>query len=162
MNENCKLRKNEAICFILLIMINKIILTIPSYLVSLVGTGSIVNLIYIGILDFIFLIVLLKLFDKFQTSDVIDIAEYLGGKHFKNLVSIVGMIFFYIVAFIALWDFSKILQTIYFTNFPKIYILLFFSIGITYANLIGFRGIQRTACFIAPFAVISIIITELL
>ena len=161
MNENCKLQKNEAICFILIIMINKLILTIPYYIVSLVGTGSIINLIYIGILDFIFLLVLLKLFDKFQNSDIIDIAEFLGGKHFKNIVSIIGIIFFYIISFITLWDFSNILQTIYFTNFPKIYILLFFIFGITIANLVGFRGIHRTACFIVPFAIISILVTFL-
>lgn len=160
MNENnYKLQKYEAICLILIIMVNKLILNIPYYMVSLVGTGAIINLIYIGLIDFFIVIILIKLFEKFPNHDVIDIAEFLGGKLLKNAIIIIAVTFSFIVSFITLWDFSNILQTIYFKNFPKIFILLFFITGIIVANLVGFRSIHRTACFILPFSLISIFIT---
>jgi spore germination protein (amino acid permease) len=140
-------------------MVNKLILNIPYYIISLVGTGAIVNVIYIGILDFLFVLLLIKLFDKFQNSDIIDVSEYLGGKIFKWIIGIISIIIFFIVAFITLSDFTNILQKIYFSEFPLIYILLFFIAGICIANLTGLRAISRTTCFIIPLTLVSILIT---
>lgn len=160
-NNTYKLENWEAISIIIIIMINKLILNIPYYVVSLVGTGVIINVIYIGIIDFIFSLLLVKLFDKFQNSDIIDVSEFLGGKVLKWIIGITAIIFFFIVAFITLTDFTNILQTIYFSNFPIMYILFFFLLGILVANLYGLKSITRVICFIVPFALISIIITLL-
>ena len=82
-NSNYKLQKIEAISIIVIIMLNKLILNVPYIVISTVGTGIIVNLIYIGIVDLLFSILLVKLFEKFQNADIIDISEYLGGKFLK-------------------------------------------------------------------------------
>lgn len=80
MENNYKLEKKEAILIILMIMINKLILNVPYYIVNIVATGAIANIIYIGIIDFIFLLIIIKLFNKFENSDILDISEFLGGK----------------------------------------------------------------------------------
>lgn len=159
MTDNCKLNKLEAIFIIIIVMINKLILNIPYYVVSLVGTGVIVNVIYIGIIDFVFSLILIKLFEKFQNSDIIDISEFLGGKILKWIIGIISILLFFTVAFITLSDFSNVLQTIYFSDFPILYILLFFIIAILFANLHGLRGITNIICFTVPFALLSIFIT---
>lgn len=156
-----KLQKWEAISIIIIVMINKLILNIPFYVVSLVGTGVVANIIYVGIIDFIFCLILVKLFDKFQNSDIIDISEFLGGKFLKWIICIISIILFLLVAFITLSDFTNILQTIYFSNFPIMYILFFFIIGILVANLYGLKSISRIITFIVPFTIISILITLL-
>lgn len=161
MNDTYKLQKWEAISIIIIIMINKLILNIPYYVVSLVGTGVIVNIIYIGILDLIFSIILIKLFDKFQNSDIIDISEFLGGKVLKWIIGTISIFLFFLVSFITLSNFTNILQTIYFSYFPIIYILLFFIFGILIANLHGLRSITNIICLLVPFTLISIIITLL-
>lgn len=158
-NNTYQLQKWEAISIIIIIMINKLILNIPHYVVSLVGTGAIVNVIYIGIIDFIFSLILVKLFDKFQNSDIVDISEFLGGKVLKWIIGIINILFFLIVTFITLSNFTNILQTIYFSYFPIIYILLFFIFGILIANLYGIRSIAHIICLLVPFTLISIIIT---
>ncbi len=158
-NNNYMLQKSEAICIFLIIMANKLILNVPYYIISLVGTGAIVNVIYIGLLDFVFVFVLIKLFDKFQNSDIIDISEYLGGKPLKWIIGIIFIAVFFIVAFITLVDFTNILQRIYFSDFPIIYILLFFIAAISIANLSGLRAISRTTSFIVVLTLISIIVT---
>lgn len=159
MENNYKLEKIEAISIILIVMINKLVLNIPYYIVKLVGSGSVVNLLYIGIIDFFVLLIIIKLFKKFENADILDVSEYLGGKLFKNIIGLLCIGLFFLVAFITLIDFSNVLHTIYFSNFPMAYILFFFIFGVLIANLIGLKGISRTVCFIIPFAIISVIIT---
>ena len=159
MENNYKLGKVEAIAIILIVMINKLILNIPYYIVDLVGSGAIINLLYIGTIDFILLLVIIKLFKNFENSDILDVSEFLGGKILKNLIGFLCIALFFLVAFITLIDFSNVLHTIYFSNFPMVYILFFFILGVLIANLIGIRGISRTICFIVPFAIFSVIIT---
>ena len=159
MENNYKLEKVEAVAIVLIVMINKLILNIPYYIVKLVGSGAIINLLYIGFIDFLFLLIIIKLFKNFENADILDVSEYIGGKIFKNLIGILCIGLFFLVAFITLIDFSNVLHTIYFSNFPMAYILYFFILGVLIANLIGLKGISKAACFIIPFAILSVIIT---
>lgn len=159
MENNYKLTNLEAITLIIVIMINKLILNIPYYIVNLVGNGAIVNIFYIGIIDFIALLIIIKLFDKFQGKDILDISEFLVGSKFKFLVGIISIALLLLVAFITLLDFSNVLHTIYFSNFPMIFILALFITGIFFANIIGFKSLAHTIQFIVPISLASIFIT---
>jgi len=151
MQNNYKMQNIEAIFLILIVMINKMIINLPYYITDLVGTGAIINLIYIGILGLIFVFCLNFLFQKFPNSDIIDISEFLGGKFLKIIIGIIFVAFFLFVAYVTLSDFANLLKTIYFKNSPLIFILLFFMIGILIANLVGFKSIIHTICIIIPF-----------
>lgn len=157
-NKNC-LGKLESISIIIMVMINKLILNVPYYIVNLTGSGSIINILYIGIIDFIFLLLIIKLFKKFENDDIVDISEYLGGKILKNIIAIISILLFLLVAFITLLDFSNVLHKIYFSQFPIIYIIGFFIIGIGIANFIGIKSISRITSFIVPFSIFSILVT---
>ena len=158
MSNNYKMQKYEAICLILIIMINKLILNVPYWIIELVSTGAVINLIYIGILGLIFVLLLNYLFQKFPNSDIIDISEFLGGKFLKSITGIIFIVFFFLVSYITLSDFTNMLKTIYFGKTPQIFILLFFIIGIIIASFVGFKSIVRTICLVVPFTVISILV----
>ena len=138
MQNNYKMKSSEAICLILIVMINKLVINIPYYITNLVGTGALVNLIYIGAIGLIFVLFLNQLFKKFPNSDIIDISEFLGGKFLKNCMGIIFIIAFFLVAYITLNDFLNLLKTVYFQNSPAIFLLLFFMIGIITANITRF------------------------
>ena len=157
-NNFYQISKYEAIALIIIIMINKLILNIPYYIIDLVGSGAIVNIIYIGIIDFIVTLIIVKLLKRFENSDILDISEFLGGKILKTLIGIISIALFLIVSFITIVDFSNVLHIIYFSDFPIIYILFFFIIGILIVNFVGFKSIIRTICFVTPFAIISVIV----
>lgn len=159
MSNNYKMQKYEAICLILIIMVNKLILNVPYYLIDLTGTGAVVNLIYIGILGLIFVLCLNYLFQKFPNSDIIDISEFLGKKVLKIIMGIIFLIFFFFVSYITLSNFTNMIRTIYFSKSPQIFILLFFMIGIVVANFVGFKSIVRTICLVVPFTIGSILLT---
>lgn len=153
-----KLRNFEAICLILIVMVNKLILNVPYYIADVVGTGGVINIIYIGIIGLILVLVLNRLFEKFPNSDIIDISEFFGGKVFKVIMGLIFISFFFLVSYITLADFSNMIKTIYFGNSPLIFILLFFIFGIVISNFVGFKSIVRTICLVVPFTVASIIL----
>lgn len=158
MQNNYKMQNIEAIFLILIVMINKLIINIPYYITDLVGTGAIINLIYIGIIGLIFVIILNYLFQKFPNSDIIDISEFLGGKFLKIIIGILFIIAFLFVSYVTLSDFSNLLKSIYFKNSPTLFIILFFIIGIIIANLVGFKSIIHTICVIVPFTIGSVLL----
>lgn len=159
MENNFKIGKVEAICAVCIIMVNRIILNLPYSILQTTGSGSLINLIYIGIIGLGFVILINKLYKSFPNSDIIDLAEFCGGKVLKTLVGIFFLCFFFFTSFITLSDFTNLLKIIYFNNSPTIFILLIFILSLLISNLIGFRSIIKTICLIVPFTIISILIT---
>ena len=49
---------------LIIIMINKLILNLPYNIIELTKSGSIINILYIGVIDFIFLVVPMRLNDE--------------------------------------------------------------------------------------------------
>ena len=84
-----KLGNFEAICLIVILFINHIVLNLPQMILNSSGTASILNCIYVFALVLILGIVILKLLKNFAGLDIIDISEYLGGKVLKILIYLV-------------------------------------------------------------------------
>lgn len=159
MESNFKIGKVEAICAVCIIMVNRIILNLPYSILNSTGSGSLINLIYIGIIGLLFVFLINKLFKRFPNSDIIDLAEFCGGKPLKTIIGLFFICFFFFTLFITLSDFTNLLKIIYFNNSPTIFILLIFILGLLISNLIGFRSIIKTICLIVPFTILSILIT---
>lgn len=159
MDNNYKLGKIEAVFAISIIMVNRIILNLPYAILENTGTGSIINLIYIGFIGFLIVLIVNKLFKFFPNSDIIDISEYLGGKFLKIIVSIIFIALFLLTLFTTIIDFTNLLKVVYFHESPLIFILLFFIFALLISNLIGFRAITKTISLIVPFTIISILFT---
>jgi spore germination protein (amino acid permease) len=159
MENSFKIGKVEAICAICIVMVNRIILNLPYSILKTTGSGSVINLIYIGIIGLLFVLAINKLFKKFPSSDIIDLAEFCGGKFLKTIVGIFFICLFFLTLFTTLIDFVNLLKIIYFNNSPIIFITLFFILALLIANLIGFRPIIKNICLILPFTILSIIVT---
>lgn len=97
MNSEYKISKTEAILFMLIIIVNKIILNLPKEIIKSSGSGALVNIIITGLLALLLVFLLSYLFKKFQNEDIIDISEYLRWKTFKNynFISIYWLIYDY-------------------------------------------------------------------
>ena len=157
MNSDYKISKLEAIFLILIVMINKIILNVPKSIIRLTGTGSLVNIIFVGALALILVILIVKLFKNFPNEDIIDVSEYIGGKILKTIVGIGYIILFGIVICTVIIRFTELLKVVYFENSPYIYITGFFLIAIGFANKFGFKSIIKTNFIILPFIFASIV-----
>lgn len=152
-----KLSQIEGICFILICMINEIILNIAQNFIMSVGTGSLVNLLLVSLIAFIFCIIISKLFKNFSNSDLIDVSEFLGNKFLKFIVGFIFILFLLLLACFAISNFSYLIKTIYFQKSPILFIGLFFVVAMLISNLVGFDSLKKVACLIVPFCILSIV-----
>ena len=135
-------------------MVNRIILNLPYSILENTGTGSVINLIYIGIIGLLFVLLINKMFKAFPSSDIVDLAEFCGGNIFKTIIGIFFVCLLFLTLFSTVIDLLKI---IYFHRSPVIFIVLFFILALLISNLIGLRSIAKTISLILPFTVISIL-----
>lgn len=130
-----KLGKLEAISLIIIITATGIILNIPEYLVDLTGTGTITNILYIALIGLILCFIIYKLLKNFPSMDILDITESLGGNFLKFIISAIFIIFFILSTVLAISNFTYLIKSLYFSNYPTLFILLFFIAVILFSNL---------------------------
>lgn len=154
-----KLGNFEAICLMVVIFVNHIVLNLPQMILNNSGTASILNTIYILILVLIFVVLILKLLKNFIGLDIIDISEYVGGKPLKILIGTLCILYLIFETVFLTRMFSHNLLLVYFPSYPISFILfLFLFIGVV-ANIIGKKSIIKTNTIIVPIALFSILFT---
>lgn len=158
MNNITKIGTFEAISFLVIVMINRIILNNPKEIVDSVGASAWINVIVISVVAILFVLVISKLYKNFIGKDILDISEYLGGKFLKKTVCLIfGLILLYIAA-IVLRNFSDSLQKIFLVNAPVTYIMFFFLIGMIVINKLGFSTIAKINLFNVIIIFLSILV----
>ena len=158
MNYN-KLGNLEAICLIVVLFINHLVLNLPQMILDVSSNASILNSIYILALVLIFVILILKLLKKFTGLDIIDISDYFGGKFFKILIGFLCIVYLLIESAFLTRIFSKNLYLAYFNDYPIAFIIFMFLFVAVVANLVGKKSIIKANTIIVPIALISILFT---
>ena len=154
-----KLGNFEAICLIVILFINHLVLNLPQIILDNSANASILNCIYILALSLIFVLLIAKLLKNFAGLDIIDISEYLGGKFLKILIGILCIIYLIIESSFLVRMFSKNLFLAYFNNYPISFIIFMFLFIVVVANLMGRRSIIKVNTIIVPIALFSILFT---
>ena len=156
-----KLGNFEAICLIVVLFVNHMVLNLPQMILDNSGTAAVLNCIYILALVLIFALIITKLFKNFLGLDIIDISEYLGGKFLKILVGILCISYLIIEAAFLTRMFSKNLLLVYFSNYPVSFIIFLLLFVAVVANLFGSKSIIKTNTIILPIALFSILVTSI-
>ena len=154
-----KLGNFEAICLIVVLFINHIVLNLPQMILNSSGTASILNCIYVFALVLILGILILKLLNVFAGLDIIDISEYLGGKVLKILIGTLCIFYLILETAFLTRMFSKNLFLVYFNNYPLTFIIYLFLFVAVIANIMGKKSIIKTNTIIVPIALISLLFT---
>lgn len=90
--------------------------------------------------------------------DILDIAEYLGGKLLKSIIAFFYIIFLIINAVLIVRSFSESIKIIYFNSISLLTIIVFFVATSCIANLFGLKVLSKTNLIIAPLVLISILV----
>ena len=154
MKEN-KIGKFEAICMMIIIIINAIVLNIPNIIILSTGSSAIINVIFIGILAIFLSFFLSKLFYNFSGKDILDVSDFVGGKLLKTFVSICFLVFFLLLSIIAVRYLTSSIKIIYFNNSPFVYLLLFFIIPAVILNKLGLKAISGINIILIFIVIIS-------
>ena len=155
---NSKLNNVEAIGLLLIIMANKIILNLPEMIISSTGSAAWMNVIYIVILAFLFIIISSKLMNHFPGKDIIDISEYAGGSILKYFISVIQIALLFFIVCSTIRSFSYTLKTIYFNQSPAIFIVLFMIVPAIISTKLGLKSISKVCLYIAPIAYIGLFV----
>lgn len=153
-----KLGKWEAIILILSIVINHIILGLPRGIVEEHYSSSILNVIYISIIALIIIYLITKLFERFPGLDIIDIANFLGGKVLKIGIAVLFLLYLVFISSIVLRSFSEGLRLVFFPRTSLAIIMILFLIGIVIMNKLNIIAIARTNLFFTILVSISMIL----
>lgn len=157
MNTLQRINKLEAISLIVMVTINQIIFNLPNNMISNTGSSTWINIIVISILAILLCLLIVKLFNKFPSQDIIDISEYLGNKILKSIIGIIYLIFFLFIAGIFLAYFTNCLKLIYFDRTPIVFLLLLFLIPIVYSVKLGIKPIASINLIITPIILFSML-----
>lgn len=152
-----KMGKIEAIFLIMTIIINHIILNLPSEIISSTSSAAPINIIFISILALFFVFLIGKLFKNFPELDILDISEFLGGKWLKFAFGILFFLYFIATASVLLRSLAENLQIIYFPKTHIAFLLLLFIFAISITVKLGFSSISKANLIIMPIVLISIL-----
>ena len=158
MNTITKISTFEAVCFMIIVIINRMLLNTPKEIIKTTSTSAWINVIVISIITILFILILCKLYKNFSGKDILDISEYLGGNILKTIIGIMFLLLFLYVAAVLLRNFCDSLQKIFLPNTPITYIMLFFIIGIVLANKLGLSSIIKINIIIVGLILLSAII----
>ena len=148
----------EAISLVIIVIISHIILNLPNEILSSTLSAAPLNVLYItGIVLLLFLFAT-RLFKPFQNKDILDVAEYVGGKIFKKVVSVIYSLHLIFISGILISSFADTIKTIYLQNMPSELICLLFILIAVLANLFGFKSVSRTNAILMPFVLVTILI----
>lgn len=160
MNIN-KISSIEAIALILILTINRLSISLPQDIILSCGSSSILNVIYISIIAIFFTLIIVKLFKRFASSDIVDISNFLGGKFLRNVIGIFLLFYIISISSFLLRYFSETLKVLYYFDSPVIYILLFFIGVCIISNIFGGHSILKTNLIACIIMFIGLIISFL-
>ena len=156
-----KLSKVEGIFLIVAIMVNQLILNVPNSFIHEVSTGIFLNTVYVATLAVIFAMLVNILFRSFESFDILDVSEYLGGKPLKILIGIAYLAFFVLLVSTLARYMAQALRLIYFPTTPVAFILLFLLAPVVLINKLGLRSIARINIVILPASIGGMILIGL-
>ena len=155
--ETSKITAAEAISIVLGIFVAYTLVALPRSMLDATKTATLINLIYVGIIALLITFLIYKLLIKFPGSDIIDIAEYLGGKTLKTFIGMVFIFYFLFSSSVLLRNFCECLKIVYYPMTSLIFIILTFIIVICITLHHRFSSIAKVNLLIIPLVIISII-----
>ena len=158
-NSLSKITTIEAVCFIVISTLIRIVLNLPQLIIKICGSSALINMIYISIIIIFFTLIIIRLFSKFTNYDIVDISGFVGGNIFKYVIGV--LICLYLISFSSflIRNFSDVVNSIYYRETSFIFLILFFIITAFISNLFGAKSIFRVNVIIVTIMVLSFVIT---
>lgn len=148
--EKDKIGFGEALCILLIVALSHIILTFPKTILETQGTGSLLNVIYLTIVGFVFLTIFIKLYKNFKGKDILDISDFLGGKILRFILGIVFITYLLFISSLLVRNTSESFRTMYLQNTPIPYLIFALLVGASYVNKLGSGATIKTNLIVVP------------
>ena len=148
----------EAIMVTLTLVTPYTVISLPRSFINKMKSGTILNIVFVTILGIMAVLFVCKMFKRFPGLDILDIADYLGGKVFKNIIGLVFIFYFLVSSAILLRTFCEGLLVVYYPLTNVLFLILLFITGLTIANNLNFSATLKASSLIVPLVLISILL----
>lgn len=156
--ENTKLSTWEIVCTLSLVTLTPVLISYPQYSSREFGNAAVLHAVYMAIVIFIFYLIILKLYSPFKGKDVMDIAEFVGGKPLKIIMSIAIIAYTLAMMIFTMQEFGEDIRDVMFTHSTNAEINFLFAIGMGFLCFFGIRGVFRLGTYLFPAIVIGFLL----
>ena len=140
----------EAVTLLINVICTKLFLYYTRLTVEDAGTAGWIMTVYISLIVVVIYTVMIKFYKKFESKDILDIAEFTGGKLLKIITGLlITSILFYSTTAV-LREFSEDMKVVSLPSSPLSYIMIFFIIGVVAGSYLGIEAILRYHAIIVP------------
>ena len=153
-----KINSKEATFLIISICINMSILIAGQTIVEQCGSSSLINACIISILAIIIACIICLLYKKFIGLNILDIANFLGGKVLKAIVGVIFLGYFIYTISVLLCRLADCLQIVYYPMTNIIYIVILFVMATGIVCNIKNNAFSRVNLIIVPISLITLIL----
>ena len=158
-NTLTKITTIEAVCFIVITTLNRIILNLPQKIIHHCGSSSLLNVLFISLITIGIVSFIILLFKKFTNYDIVDISEFIGGPVLKKIIGVFICLYFIASSSFLIRNFSVVVNCIYYRETTFIFLIIFFIGTAFISNLSGQKSIFRVNVIIVTIMLISLLIT---
>ena len=148
----------EAISVFITIIISHVIIYLPEKIISDIGSSSIISVCFMTSMIFLLTFIVIHLFKKFSTMDILDVSYFLGGNFLKKILTYTTAGYGIVIAGIFVRFFAESLRILYFHDFKLSVIIIIFLVGSFIINRYGIRKVIRCSFIISPTILLSILI----
>ena len=118
-----KLNYLEASFLIVIVVISHIILEFPNVIIRSTLSASVLNIVYITAIALIFFLLVAKLLKPFNGNNILYVAEYVGGKPLKIILSSIYVCYFVFISSLIIRGFSETLKVVYFPKANTVFLI---------------------------------------
>lgn len=148
----------EGVALIFIVMINQVLLGAAKNIIITTASSAWLNTLFIILIGLALVFIITKLFKKFDTLDIIDISEYIGGKFLKTAICVISLIFFLVSGGLILHHICDCLEIIYFSNINRLFLQLIFLVGSVICAKKGIATIGKTNLIFSTLLVVPMIV----
>ncbi|MBQ9267490.1 MAG: GerAB/ArcD/ProY family transporter [Clostridia bacterium] len=145
----------EVVCTLSLITLTPVLISFPQYSSREFGNAAVLHSVYLAIVVFIFYLIILKLYEPFAGKDIMDIAEIVGGKPLKIIMSIAVILYTFAMMIFTMQEFGEDIKDVMFNHSTNAEINILFTIGMAFLGYFGIRGVFRLGTYLFPAIVIG-------
>lgn len=150
MKQKIKIGNFEAFCLIINMVCTTIILVFPRRVAEEGGTAAWIMILLAVIAAFIFFTVIAKLYKKFSSKDILDVAESGIGEAGKIIAGLLFILQFLYLIPLILREFAEDIKVISLTTTPISIIITLFCIGMLTGAFLGIESIARLHAISVP------------
>ncbi|MGI6669257.1 MAG: GerAB/ArcD/ProY family transporter [Acetivibrionales bacterium] len=150
MQKRLKFGKWETVTLLINLICSKIFLSYTRLTAEDAGTAGWLSSIISCITAVLIFTILMRLYKRFESNDILDIAEIAGGIILRMVTGLAISAISLIITVTVLREYSEDIKVIVLPTSPLSYVMMFFAIGMCVGCFFGIEAIVRFAAITVP------------